>query len=827
LTGSERWNFSVGSHELALAGLTEGCYQAAEEVLDYENTKHLFKMLIPEGIIFGADAENKIVWQHKFDSPISQAWTLEKGRLQIVDPIRSAPVVDDIPSLYVGIHKQQLYVQESHPTVVKLKTKFELDFIPEEGQKTIEWKPNHGKPALPSTEDPDKTALAPLYAGPFFVYDRDEIGYTPAIEGSANFSFGDEDELEEAGTDAIVLIGLSTLWFWWKEVLGISLLTAVILNILLMRPLMRIVRRKTIGEMTLFFRNMMNREEQNRQALLPRVSTSEESILSAKERERSRTLSSSSSHSQSPHGEDQMVPFNSQYLREFEPIQCLGRGGFGVVFEARKKIDDRNYAVKRIALPSSEKSRDRVMREVKALAKLDHKNIVRYFNAWIENPPMGWLEKSDPLWNAFGALGSPSPTCDYPSDFVGSGEPDSMSVFRSIRDKKNDHLEITVPDKTPCEDSFIVFAASSIEEVDEDDDDGIIFREEKSVSVCIGRVSNGSFEENNSYSKGNSSIDDDDSISKSSGGANGKFFARPTTLSLNIPSSDDNGSWGRSEGADSKQSDDLPGSEEPLSIMYLYIQQELCQKRTLQEWLRAEKERNLRHVIRIFAQIVEAVEYIHSHHLIHRDLKPSNIFLAGESGQDEEMTAKIGDFGLATTLVQNKLTNEETQGERDGGSGLDPANFKLTGHVGTHLYMSPEQNLQKPYDYKVDIYSLGLIFFELLVPFSTDMERYDFLSRIRKLQFPNLFVDSHPEEYKLIKQMVSHRPERRPDTPSIRVWLKNRIEALHSNATTAAIPTLRSKSFPSPIFVEEAISKNLAKEKLQNGKQFYKAHSFQ
>lgn len=84
----------------------------------------------------------------QFDSPISQAWTLEKGRLQIVDPIRSAPLVDDIPSLYVGIHKQQLYVQESHPTTVKLKTKFELEFLPQDGgdfnQKTIEWKPTNG-----------------------------------------------------------------------------------------------------------------------------------------------------------------------------------------------------------------------------------------------------------------------------------------------------------------------------------------------------------------------------------------------------------------------------------------------------------------------------------------------------------------------------------------------------------------------------------------------------------------------------------------------------------------------------------------------------------
>ena len=71
-------------------------------------------------------------------------------------------------------------------------------------------------------------------------------------------------------------------------------------------------------------------------------------------------------------------------------MRCLGKGGFGVVFEAKNKIDDIHYAVKRIQLPKSEDSRKKVMREVKFLAKLDHKNIVRYFNTWIESPPSGW-----------------------------------------------------------------------------------------------------------------------------------------------------------------------------------------------------------------------------------------------------------------------------------------------------------------------------------------------------------------------------------------------------------------------------------------------------
>lgn len=47
-----------------------------------------------------------------------------------------------------------------------------------------------------------------------------------------------------------------------------------------------------------------------------------------------------------------VVEFKSRYLQDFEPIHCLGKGGFGIVFEARNKIDDCHYAIKRIPLPS-------------------------------------------------------------------------------------------------------------------------------------------------------------------------------------------------------------------------------------------------------------------------------------------------------------------------------------------------------------------------------------------------------------------------------------------------------------------------------------------
>ena len=83
------------------------------------------------------------------------------------------------------------------------------------------------------------------------------------------------------------------------------------------------------------------------------------------------------------------MTFVSRYVQDYDPVSCLGAGGFGVVFEAKNKIDDVHYAVKRVKLPTSESAKKKVLREVKCLAKLDHKHIVRYFSTWLEYPPPG------------------------------------------------------------------------------------------------------------------------------------------------------------------------------------------------------------------------------------------------------------------------------------------------------------------------------------------------------------------------------------------------------------------------------------------------------
>lgn len=77
--------------------------------------------------------------------------------------------------------------------------------------------------------------------------------------------------------------------------------------------------------------------------------------------------------------------FPSRLLSEFETMQFLGSGGFGDVLKVRNKLDGNVYAIKRILLDAkSRQLNKKITREVKLLSRLNHENIVRYYNSWLE-----------------------------------------------------------------------------------------------------------------------------------------------------------------------------------------------------------------------------------------------------------------------------------------------------------------------------------------------------------------------------------------------------------------------------------------------------------
>ena len=85
----------------------------------------------------------------------------------------------------------------------------------------------------------------------------------------------------------------------------------------------------------------------------------------------------------------------SRFGSDYELKGRLGKGGFGVVYHVRNKTDGGEYAIKRIKLPNNKSAREKVMREVHALAQLDHPRIVRYFHSWVEKAPSGWDEMEE------------------------------------------------------------------------------------------------------------------------------------------------------------------------------------------------------------------------------------------------------------------------------------------------------------------------------------------------------------------------------------------------------------------------------------------------
>ncbi|KAG0458554.1 hypothetical protein HPP92_023711 [Vanilla planifolia] len=155
----------------------------------------------------------------------------------------------------------------------------------------------------------------------------------------------------------------------------------------------------------------------------------------------------------------------------------------------------------------------------------------------------------------------------------------------------------------------------------------------------------------------------------------------------------------------------------------------------------------------LFRQIVEGLAHIHGQGIIHRDLTPSNIFF------DARNDIKIGDFGLAKFLKLEQLDHDQFFSNETAGVSMDG-----TGQVGTYFYTAPEIEQRWPQiNEKVDMYSLGVVFFELWHPFATVMERHVILSDLKqKGVFPSSWVSKFPKQSAILQRLMSQSPADRP-----------------------------------------------------------------
>ncbi|KAJ6733888.1 EIF-2-ALPHA KINASE GCN2 [Salix koriyanagi] len=199
------------------------------------------------------------------------------------------------------------------------------------------------------------------------------------------------------------------------------------------------------------------------------------------------------------------------------------------------------------------------------------------------------------------------------------------------------------------------------------------------------------------------------------------------------------------------------GQENKLESTYLYIQMEFC-PRTLHQVFESYNHFDKDLAWHLCRQIVEGLDHIHAQGIIHRDLTPNNIFF------DARNDIKIGDFGLAKFLELEQLDHDTALPADTAGVSMDG-----TGQVGTYFYTAPEIEQGWPkIDEKADMYSFGIVFFEVWHPFGTAMERLIILSDLKqKGELPPSWVAQYPEQASLLRRLMSPSPSDRPSATDL------------------------------------------------------------
>ncbi|VDM30847.1 unnamed protein product [Hydatigera taeniaeformis] len=448
---------------------------------------------------------------------------------------------------------------------------------------------------------------------------------------------------------------------------------------------------------------------------------------------------------------------------EFDNFTNIGGGAFSRVYRAMHRLDGKSYALKVIRDISSPKSLKHAKIEVDVLAQLDHPNIVRYFGCWVERTCATRVAVRYPV-------GCLPLSCSNPSEATHSNESTSAAACSWASNVStgdgNCRLLHLVDEDDSGEDLH-----DATEPSEGGDSCALALPESRIVHFSVNELN-----------------------------------ACPVTLVIQM---------------------ELCGST--LSDWVQIRNNSLCSPTASDCPKHQSFDHSYRAQVRwIFDQIAKGLHYMHQKGVLHRDIKPANVFIQGphpaiiigstcQAAGELVCTSvecfhrchvKIGDFGLSTFLerppdnrveatIKNKgsisaqtvlteptrpVIEELTLKDEPGPSTAlqTTSSFEprlLTGNLGTLFYTAPEvlksnSKGRSLYNHKADVYSLGVVLFQMLYPCKTEAEMAYQIDHFHVNPetddaLPKSLVDCWPLEASLLRRMLRPRPSDRPEAIEI------------------------------------------------------------
>ncbi|KIV87440.1 hypothetical protein PV11_02985 [Exophiala sideris] len=450
------------------------------------------------------------------------------------------------------------------------------------------------------------------------------------------------------------------------------------------------------------------------------------------------------------------APTNSRshYESSFQQLRLLGKGGFGKVYHTFNIFDKKEYAVKKIPLSprlsqrykeSGHKELEHVLREVQALAQLEHNNVVRYHATWIEEPKR-------------------------PRD----------SEYHSVKPKLAAQGRRLIDDgRNPMSKSRPSHIRSAIQE----HSDGIVFGLDSVSHDPLHQIK-----------------EDADLVWSARQTDHEPSSARPSEIFT------DGHAQPNATPYDVVMDDSVYVLHVQMSVYPMTLAQYLAPPPSNARSAPSQPLRrhcfHLVPTLRILMGILCGLQYIHAMGLVHRDIKPSNIFISSLSlsvagGASEGyydvgncvacpnsdpylVNPRIGDFGLVAELARDTGIDNDSVGTTTGKA------------VGTEFYRPPKSTDPKGKERspsindKLDVFALGVVLVEMLWYCTTKSERMNILGDLQRGKVPAGLVEKIDDEghvpragksvCQCISGMIDPDPQRRWSCGEVKEWIEKILE---------------------------------------------------